>query len=137
MHGREHHQRGGRGPEGRARRIRGFVEPALLLLLHDGPKHGYGLINGLEDVGFEDYPIDSSTVYRILRGLEAQAMIVSDWDNEVTAGPPRRVYQITPAGEAHLSLWIDDLRATQRILHRYLEIYDRTLGMNAGTEPTR
>ena len=128
MHGRGHRQRGRHGPGGRSRRIRGFVEPALLLLLHDGPKHGYGLINGLQDVGFEDYPIDSSTVYRILRGLEAEGMIVSDWDNEATAGPPRRVYQITLAGEASLSLWIEDLRATERTLRRYLEIYDRTVG---------
>jgi len=128
MHGRGHRQRGRRGQVGRARQIRGFVEPALLLLLHSGPKHGYGLINGLQDVGFEDYPIDSSTVYRILRGLEDQGMIVSAWDHQVTAGPPRRVYQITPAGEAYLSLWIEDLRATERTLRRYLEVYDKTVG---------
>lgn len=124
--GRHGHGRHGRA--GRIRQIRGFVEPALLLLLHGGAKHGYGLIHGLQEVGFEDYPIDSSTIYRILRGLEAEGMIVSAWDHEATSGPPRRMYQITPAGETYLATWIDDLRATEEILRRYLDIYDRRLG---------
>jgi len=123
-----HRRRRRHGSGGQIRQIRGFVEPALLLLLHNGPQHGYGLIHGLHDVGFEDYPIDSSTIYRILRSLEADGMIVSDWDSEVTSGPPRRVYEITPAGEAYLSTWIADLRATERTLRRYLEVHDKTVG---------
>jgi len=124
--GRRRHRH--HGPGGQPRQIRGFIEPALLLLLRGGPKHGYGLINGLNEVGFEDYPIDSSTIYRILRDLEAEGMIVSTWDSEVTSGPPRRVYQITPAGEDYLSIWIADLRATKCTLQRYLEAYDKSIG---------
>jgi len=117
-------RRGRHGPGPQPRQIRGFIEPALLLLLHRGATHGYDLIDGLEDIGFEGYPVDPSTVYRILRNLEAQGMIVSSWDHETTFGPPRRVYRITPAGEAYLSAWVADLKATDRILHGFLKAYD-------------
>jgi len=119
-------RRGGGGP----RPILGVVEPALLLLLHKGPTHGYGLINGLPEVGLGDYPIDPSTVYRVLRDLEAKGLVVSTWDSQVTSGPPRRVYQLTPACEAYLAEWMTDLSATDRVLSRLLEVYDEKTAEN-------
>jgi poly-beta-hydroxybutyrate-responsive repressor len=115
-------QRGRRGG-GFPRRIARFVEPALLLLLRQSPSHGYGLMEGLTELGFGDYPVDISAVYRTLRSLEEADMVSSDWDLDVSAGPPRRVYTITPGGEAHLARWVDDLRATDRVLHAFLEAY--------------
>ena len=45
-------RRGAYEQEGvRPRRIRRFVEPAVLLLLHSGPMHGYGLLDGLAALG--------------------------------------------------------------------------------------
>ena len=125
--------RGGRGGrwsiadrsgEAYPQRIRGFVEPALLLLLHMGPRHGYGLKEGLQMVGFGNYPVDSSAIYRILRQLETAGMVSSRWDTESTAGPPRRVYCLTEAGDQYLAAWVGDLRATDSILHRFLDAYD-------------
>jgi poly-beta-hydroxybutyrate-responsive repressor len=113
------HGRGGAYP----RRIARFVEPALLLLLRQSPRHGYALMEGLSELGFEDYPVDFSAVYRTLRSLEEAGMVSSDWDLEVSAGPPRRVYTITPEGDAHLAQWVDDLRATDKVLHAFLEAY--------------
>jgi PadR family transcriptional regulator PadR len=115
-----------RGREGgvRPRRIRQFIEPALLLLLHGGPNHGYGLIEGLRDLGLEDYPVDPSAVYRILYDLEAQGILTSTQDAEQSAGPPRRVYRLTEAGDVYLSAWMEELRATDRMLHRFLDAYD-------------
>ena len=124
MPGGGYRRRGGRGRGGQPRPISGFIEPALLLLLLKEPGHGYSLISGLQEIGFDDYPVDSSTIYRILRQLELQGMIASAWDSTTTAGPPRRVYRITPAGESYLSAWIADLRATERTLRRYLDAYD-------------
>jgi poly-beta-hydroxybutyrate-responsive repressor len=118
-------QRGQRRGGAYPRRIARFVEPALLLLLRQSPSHGYGLMEGLKGLGFEDYPVDFSAVYRTLRSLEEAGMVGSDWDLKVSAGPPRRVYTITPDGEAHLALWVDDLRATDRVLHAFLDAYAR------------
>jgi len=118
-------RRGGRGGGGPTP-ILGVIEPALLLLLRKGPTHGYGLISSLPEVGLGNYPIDPSTIYRVLRDLEARGLVVSRWDSEVTSGPPRRVYELT-ACEAYLAQWMNDLHATHRVLSRLLGVYDETV----------
>ena len=109
------------------RRISRFVEPAMLLLLQREPMHGYGLMEGLQSVGFKEYPVDFSAVYRTLRRLEQSEMVSSDWDLEVSAGPPRRVYTITEAGRQHLATWVEELEATDKVLHTFLEAYETDL----------
>jgi len=105
-------RRRGRGRGGVSpRRISRFVEPALLLLVRRKPMHGYGLIEGLRSLGFEEYPVDVSAIYRTLRGLEASEMVQSDWDLEVTGGP---------------------LRATDRVLHAFFEAYEKDLSGGNG-----
>jgi len=113
----------GRGARPQPRRIRRFLEPALLLQLHDQPRHGYALIEGLDDLGMESYPADVSAIYRLLYGLEESGMITSSRDAEETGGAPRRVYALTPEGEAYLTDWVAELGETDRLLHRFLEAY--------------
>jgi len=100
------------------------MEPALLLLLHGKPAHGYALVEGLRQLGLETYPTDVSAIYRILYDLEANGMLVSNQDAERTAGPPRRVYELTGAGDAYLQAWVEELHETDRLLHRFLDAYD-------------
>ncbi len=109
---------------GRPGRIRRFIEPAVLLLLHQGPAHGYGLAEGLQALGLGDYPVDVSAIYRALYHLEALGMVTSRVEAEGSAGPPRRIYALTEAGDAYLRAWIEDLRATERLLRQFLEAYD-------------
>lgn len=116
----------------RPRRIRKFVEPALLLLLHFGPTHGYALAERLHELGLDAYPVDISAIYRILNDLEAKGMLVSQLDAEQTAGPPRRVYSLTDEGDAYLRAWVQELRETDRLLHRFLEAYDAHERVHAG-----
>ena len=123
---------GGRGATdelgpGRPRQIRRFIEPVLLLLLHQGPLHGYGLISGLKSLGLEDYPIDPSAIYRILRDLEKGSVVLSEWDPHTAAGPPKRVYQITELGERMLKAWVQDLRETARVLQSFLDAYEERM----------
>jgi len=115
---------GRRAGGGRPRRIRRFVEPAVLLLLHRGPAHGYALLDGLRDLGLEEYPMDASAIYRILYDLEAMGMVVSRETSEGSSGPPRRVYALTPQGDAYLNAWVEDLRLTDQMLHRFFRAYD-------------
>jgi poly-beta-hydroxybutyrate-responsive repressor len=115
--------RGGQGGEACPRRISRFLEPCLLLLLHCNEAHGYDLLEGLKPFGFEQNPVDSSTVYRRLRGLEERGFVTSRWDTE-SAGPARRLYQITGEGDRYLAWWVDDLRETDRVLHHFLRVYD-------------
>ena len=119
------HRFRGEWGEVRPRRIRRFLEPALLLLLHWAPTHGYGLLEGLARLGLESYPADISAIYRILYDLEAKGMVSSTPDVGPSAGPPRRVYALTEAGEAYLRALVEELRATDQLLHRFLEAYDQ------------
>lgn len=105
------------------RHIHGFLEPCLLLLVHCDEVHGYELVEGLKAFGFEQNPVDPSTIYRALRDLEERGFVASRWDTS-NAGPARRMYQTTEEGDRYLAAWIEDLRETDRVLHHYLDAYD-------------
>jgi DNA-binding PadR family transcriptional regulator len=55
--------------------------------------------------------------------MEELDLVTSRWDAG-SAGPPRRLYQLTPKGDRYLAGWVDDLRETDRVLHHFLETYD-------------
>ena len=114
-------------------RIGRFLEPCLLLLLCKSEVHGYELQSELLQFGFDENPVDLSTVYRMLRALEDRGLVISRWDTQ-TSGPPRRMYRLTDAGRTDLESWIADLRATDRILHHFLRRYDSMFSSPAGSD---
>ena len=123
MHQERHrHGRCGRGQfAGGA--IRRFLEPVLLLLLHQGADYGYDQVSALEPFGLGD--VAPGPVYRTLRELEAAGLVQSEWDVESSGGPARRVYRLTEAGQHHLTAWVEELRRTDSLLHHFLTTYDR------------
>lgn len=102
------HGRGRQG-RGRGRRIINYLQPCLLLMLLREPTHGYNLANGLTEFGIDPDTIDSSLIYRALREMEADGLIISSWDDE-SLGPKRRVYAITQDGRTYLAEWMEDLK---------------------------
>src|SRR5688572_21574431 len=64
-----HHGPPRQGPGGR------FVEPFLLLLLAEGPTHGYDLLERLTARGFVAGEVDPGYLYRTLRGMEAAGAV--------------------------------------------------------------
>jgi PadR family transcriptional regulator PadR len=115
--------RSAQGEEACPRRIHRFLEPCLLLLLHCNEVHGYELLDGLKPFGFDQNPVDSSTVYRFLRALEDRGFVTSRWDTG-GAGPARRLYQLTEEGDRYLAWWVEDLRETDRVLHHFMKTYN-------------
>jgi len=109
------------------------MEPCLLLLLHGGEAHGYQLLENLSRFGFDEEPADSSTIYRILRSLEENGYVSSRWD-QGESGPARRVYSLSPRGDRYLGLWVEDLRRTDRILHRFFSEYSQHMKNHHGKE---
>jgi PadR family transcriptional regulator PadR len=119
MPGRGRRQRWrGRGFSRRAVR---FLEPTLLLILRDGPAHGYTMIDQLAAFGLGD--VDPSAIYRSLRDMEVRGWVTSAWEEEETQGPPRRVYQLAPLGTEVLSWWMEDVRETAQIIQHLQEAY--------------
>jgi PadR family transcriptional regulator, regulatory protein PadR len=117
------HCRSGDGRQACPRQIHRFLEPCLLLLVHCQEVHGYELAESLNPFGFEQNPVDISTIYRALRDLEDRGLVSARWDTS-NAGPARRVYQTTEEGDRYLAWWIDDLRETDRVLHHFIDTYD-------------
>jgi len=90
-----------------------FLQSCLLVLLHREPGYGYSLMDGLEEFGFDPEAMDISIVYRVLRNLEAEGLIQDSWA-EVSLGPQRRVYRLTPEGEKMLAAWVMDLQQRKK-----------------------
>jgi PadR family transcriptional regulator PadR len=104
-------------------RIERFAEPALLLLLRERPAHGYELLERLGEF-LPGERSDMGNLYRVLRALEEDGLVSSEWNAELP-GPAKRMYELTPAGTRVLENWADALaRSRDRIdafLHRYDE----------------
>ena len=108
------------------RRLRRVLEPCLGLLLHKQDAHGYELAEAIKSFGFDERnPVDASLIYRTLRWLERNGMVVSTWDTTSSAGPARRVYHLTEAGDRYLAAWMANLRETTRMLNAFLAEYER------------
>ncbi len=123
-----------RGP-GHRRRRRGrravrMLEPALLLLLHYGPAHGYTLLEQLGKFGLGD--LNSSAIYRMLRDMEEKGWVTSAWDEEQAQGPPRRVYCLTALGDEVLALWTQDLEESRKKIGYLLGVYRRHMEEGEG-----
>jgi PadR family transcriptional regulator PadR len=67
------------------------------------PKYGYALIDELSRHGLE---IEQGTLYPLLRRLEEQGLLESEWN--VEGSRPRRYYVISPAGRELLRLLQED-----------------------------
>src|SRR5829696_8025125 len=77
---------------------RGVLSIAVLSQLSK-EAYGYSLIKALSEKGLE---IDQSTLYPLLRRLESQGLLQSDW-RIVDEARPRRYYVISTQGRAVLT----------------------------------
>ena len=104
-------------------RVERFVEPSLLLLLRERPLHGYELIERLPEVAGEGR-IDVGNLYRLLRSLEAEGLVSSEWSAELP-GPAKRTYELTDEGRRLLDRWAEALRQAQIDVQSFLDRYEQ------------
>lgn len=93
---------------------RGVLVLATLSQLGEA-KYGYALINELAERGLE---IDQGTLYPLLRRLEADGLLHSEWNTE--GSRPRRYYVVSPAGAELLRALADEWRELAAVLNRLL-----------------
>jgi PadR family transcriptional regulator len=93
--------------------------PFVLLAVSFQRAHGYAIEDYLRALGL--FGITMSTLYRTLRQMEKDGLLISAWEPGPT-GPARRVYTITEAGQA----W---LNASAAMLKAYSETIDRFFGL--------
>jgi DNA-binding PadR family transcriptional regulator len=103
-------------------RIERFIEPALLLLLSEGSSHGYDLAEQLAEL-VDVERVDYGNLYRMLRGLEAEGIVVSEWNDELP-GRAKRTYELTAAGEELLGRWVASLRLANESITAFVQRFD-------------
>ena len=75
------------------------IMPLLTLhLLAEGPEHGYGLMERIAKMTGDIMPVNSNTMYPLLRRLEERGFIIGEWEHPDRRS--RRTYRITAAGIA-------------------------------------
>ena len=103
-------------------RVERFAEPVLLLALRNGSAHGYELADELGRQ-FPDGHVDLGNLYRLLRSMEAEGLVESEWHHEAE-GRSKRTYELTAEGSALLNAWAHSLRATDETISAFLRTYD-------------
>lgn len=98
-------------------RIERFVEPQLLLLLRERPMHGFELLERLRE------PVDVGNLYRLLRALEEEGIVTSEWNADLP-GPAKRTYELTDAGRRLLERWVEALHEAQADIAAFLQRYE-------------
>ncbi len=94
---------------------RGCLILAVLAQLRT-ERYGYTLRKALADDGLE---IDEGTLYPLLRRLETQGLLASEWREEDKRN--KRFYRLTPDGKKILKQLVDEWKdlngSLKRILH--------------------
>lgn len=92
---------------------RGSVLLACLLVLRT-PGYGYGLLERLDEAGVG---VDANTLYPMLRRLEKQGLLTSQWDTD--GARPRKYYATSDQGielaRQLMSSWLQMTRTLQEL----------------------
>ena len=93
---------------------RGSLVVAVLAALRE-ERYGYTLRTVIEESGL---PVDEGALYPLLRRLEAQGLLTSQWREE---GRSKRFYRLSAAGEAILARLHSEWASIGASLNRLLE----------------
>lgn len=83
----------------------GFISALILIVLEKDPSYGYKIGKEIEKrtLGIWDPP--SSTMYTVLKGMTDKGLIT--YTEEQVEGRNRKIYQVTPKGNATLKLMLE------------------------------
>lgn len=107
---------------------RAYLRPCLLLLLSEGPSHGYELLEALRTLGLDS--AEAGGMYRSLRAMDEEGVVRSWWEPS-DSGPARRNYAITPEGTQVLQHLLQEIEWVRSLLGRFLVRTRLALGIPA------
>ncbi len=79
-------------------------------------EYGYSLVQKLEN---KNAPIDASTLYPLLRRLEKQNLLISEWDTSESR--PRKFYKLSEEGKEVYSQLKKEWRAMSNLVDTLLK----------------
>lgn len=94
---------------------RGCLVVAVLAQLRS-EQYGYTLRKAMADHGL---PVDEGTLYPLLRRLESQGLLVSEWREEDKR--TKRFYKLSPQGRQTLKPLLEEWRRINGAIGRLLE----------------
>jgi PadR family transcriptional regulator PadR len=94
---------------------RGSLTLGVLVRLRE-ERYGYTLRQALAADGLE---MEESTLYPLLRRLETQGLLISEWREEDRR--KKRFYRLSPDGEALLQRLLDEWRRISASLDKIIE----------------
>jgi len=94
---------------------RGVIVLAVLSQCSE-EQYGYSLMKSLSEKGLE---IDQGTLYPLMRRLETQGLLSSNWRLEDAR--PRRYYVISPEGRQTLPRLVNEWESMVSMMRRLLE----------------
>ena len=97
-----------------------WLVPFLLLLMRERDSYGHELTRGIAD--FDSGMVRPEAVYRALRQMEGEGMVLSEGDG-LDRVLSRRKYSITESGEAYLEFWANSLARYQEDIDLFLRAY--------------
>jgi PadR family transcriptional regulator PadR len=99
--------------------LKGNTPTLILAALQDAPRHGYAIAREIERRSANALRFKEGTLYPTLHSLERDGLITGAWETGESARP-RKVYRITPAGQAELErrarTWRDFAAAISNVL---------------------
>ena len=104
-----------------------YMQPSILMALLGGESHGYEMLQRIGDYGFLKGDAPPGMIYRHLRQMEDEQLVVSRWEAE-GAGPAKRVYAITPEGREVLHAWVGYMERQARTLGAFVARYQAQAG---------
>lgn len=78
----------------------------VLVVLADGPLHGYGIVKAVEERSEAGVLLDPANLYRVLRRMREEGWVEECEDGD---SDRRRTHEITPRGRAVLRAEVERL----------------------------
>ncbi len=97
---------------------RGTIVISVLSQL-EGQQYGYTLVKNMEDKGVK---VDTNTLYPLLRRLEKQNILVSEWETD--GNKPRKYYKRTAFGDEVYNKLIQQWKEMTECMQKLLKKED-------------
>ena len=101
-----------------------YIQPSILLSLLLKTSHGYEIIQDIQRFGFIVGQAPPAMIYRHLRQLEQDGLVLSKWETG-GGGPAKRVYKITEEGKEVLDIWIAYMKKQANNLKAFINYYEK------------
>jgi DNA-binding PadR family transcriptional regulator len=99
-----------------------LLRPAILGVLARGPAHGYAIMEAFLELNiFPEGQPDHTGVYRLLKTMEEEGLVSSNWDL-ADSGPARRPFVLTEQGHECMTEWHETLERYMSGINRIMDL---------------